>query len=199
MGVKWLVCVSLADRCAEPSNLRTCRECDTQVRVPVAMTPLVDSGGLRPICGSCHRESGRLLTLHPMTIQALTRLDRLDEGCRYIAGVNTGYDIDDDDGWAPSALTAAEVDQWQAMRRVSVGRVTLLGDRWLDSGRGVPNYITVALAALRAATLVMLVDSMSGGMPRAVLTGVGDARFEQLCQAVLGMSAARFMAIMSPP
>ncbi|MFY9808551.1 MAG: hypothetical protein WAK86_14945, partial [Pseudonocardiaceae bacterium] len=50
MGADWVVCNTLADRCGEPSNLRNCRECDTQVWVPVAMTPLVDSGQLRPVC-----------------------------------------------------------------------------------------------------------------------------------------------------
>lgn len=98
-----MVCNTLADGCGEPSNLRNCRECDTQVWVPVAMTPLVDSGQLRPVCWPCHRETGRSMTLHPLAVQAFTKAGRVEEGWRMIAEINEGADecIADEDEWAP--------------------------------------------------------------------------------------------------
>lgn len=95
MGTNWVVCTTLAHGCSEPSNLRTCRECHTQVWVPVAMTPLVDSGELRPICWPCHNDTGRSVTLHPLAIDVLTKLGRLDEGWRYIADINDSSDDDE--------------------------------------------------------------------------------------------------------
>jgi hypothetical protein len=92
MGVNWVVCGTVAEGCGEPSNLRTCRECDAQVCVPVPMTPLVESGELRPICWSCHRATARSLTLHPLAIKALNDIGRLEEGWRLIAEINEGTD-----------------------------------------------------------------------------------------------------------
>ncbi len=92
MGVNWVVCNPLAEGCGEASNLRTCRQCDTQVWVPVAMTPLVEAGKLRPICWSCHHTTGRSVTLHPLAIDALTKLGRLEEGRRLMGDINNGTD-----------------------------------------------------------------------------------------------------------
>lgn len=39
-----------------------------------------------------------------------------------------------------------------------------------------------------------LVNSESEGTPRVVLTNARTARFEELCQVALGLSAAQFMA-----
>jgi hypothetical protein len=93
MSVNWVVCNSIA----EPSNLRICRQCGTQVCVPVAMTPLVDAGELRPICWSCHSTTSRSVTLHPLAIDALTKLGRLEEGWRLIGDINDGTN----DEWTP--------------------------------------------------------------------------------------------------
>jgi hypothetical protein len=59
------------------------------------MTPLVDSGELRPICWWCHRTTGRSVTLHPLAINALTELGRLEEGWRVIGDINDGADEDE--------------------------------------------------------------------------------------------------------
>ncbi len=99
--------------------------------------------------------------------------------------------MDQDD--RPS-MTGADLYHWVAMRRVSDGGVTKLGDRWLDRGRPVPDFVTDALNELFERALVALADSESGNMPRAALTDTGATRFEWLCQIALGMSAAQFMA-----
>jgi hypothetical protein len=85
---KWLVCNSVAEGCAVPSNLRECL-CGTQVWVSALMTPLVDSSELRPRCWSCHHKTGHTVTLHDRTIDELTRLGRVDEGWQIIAEMNS--------------------------------------------------------------------------------------------------------------
>lgn len=97
MGVNWVVCNPVADGCGEASNLRSCRQCGTQVCVPVPITALVDAGQLRPICWPCHDTTGRLVTLHPLAIDALTALGRLEEGWRLIAEINDGAEGDNEE------------------------------------------------------------------------------------------------------
>lgn len=91
-------------------------------------------------------------------------------------------------------MTGADLYHWVAMRRVSAGQVTRLGEGWLDRGHPVPDYVTNALTQLCDGALVALADSKPGGMSRVALTDAGTDRFEQLCRIALGISAAQFMA-----
>jgi hypothetical protein len=94
-------------------------------------------------------------------------------------------------------LAGAEVYEWIALRRVSIGGVTKVDHRWLESGHRVPGYVANSLAALLAGGLVMLVDlsPSTGTTARAALTGTGFARYERLCQQALRMPAAQFIAL----
>ena len=92
------------------------------------------------------------------------------------------------------SLTGADLYHWVALRRVSNGGITKLGERWLDHGAPVPGYLTAALTELSELALVTLVHPASGGASRVVLTAAGTDRFEQFCQVALGLSAAQFMA-----
>ena len=56
--------------------------------VSALMTPLVDSGELRPRCWPCHRTTGRPVTIHPREINELTRLGQLEDGWQVIAHMN---------------------------------------------------------------------------------------------------------------
>jgi hypothetical protein len=88
-ATKWLVCNGIADGCEVASNLRDCTPCGSQLWVATFMTPLVDSGELRPICWPCHHKTGRSVTIHPREIQVLTDLGRLDEGWHIIGEMNS--------------------------------------------------------------------------------------------------------------
>jgi hypothetical protein len=94
-------------------------------------------------------------------------------------------------------LAGAEVYEWIALRRVSIGGVTKVGHRWLERGHRVPGYVTGTLARLLASGLVMLVDPgpSAGTTARAALTSTGFARYERLCQQALRMPAAEFIAL----
>jgi hypothetical protein len=94
-------------------------------------------------------------------------------------------------------LAGAEVYEWIALRRVSIGGVTKVGHRWLESGHRVPGYVTNALAALLAGGLVMLVDPnpSAGTIARVALTSTGAARYERLSKQALRMPAAQFLAL----
>jgi hypothetical protein len=94
-------------------------------------------------------------------------------------------------------LAGAEVYEWIALRRVSIGGVTKVGHRWLESGHRIPGYVTNSLAGLLAGGLVMLrdTDPTAGDMGRAALTNAGTDRYEQLCQKALRMPAAQFIAL----
>jgi hypothetical protein len=61
------------------------------------------------------------------------------------------------------SLTGADLYHWLALRRVSAGGVTKLGDRWRDHSHRVPDYVTDALTALRQDGLVTLTDPHPGG------------------------------------
>lgn len=92
-------------------------------------------------------------------------------------------------------LAGAEVYEWIALRRVSIGGVAKVDRRWLESGHQVPGYVTNALARLLAGGLVMLVDPdpSAEGMARAALTNAGTDHYERLCQRALRMPAAQFL------
>lgn len=92
-------------------------------------------------------------------------------------------------------LSEADLYDWITLRRVSDGGVTRQGNRWMDHGRRVPGYLTDALAALCHTGLVTLTGPPPGDLARAVLTDTGTARYEQLCQSALGLSAAQFTAL----
>lgn len=94
--------------------------------------------------------------------------------------------------WQPS-LTRAELRHWLALRRVSDGRVTRVGTRWLNCGAPVPEFITT-LTELCEHELVTLADPDSAGVAQVTVTDTGADRFEQLCQQALGISAEQFMA-----
>lgn len=47
-----------------------------------------------------------------------------------------------------TSLTGADLQDWMALRRVSDGGVTMLGECWLEGGHRLPGYITEALTAL---------------------------------------------------
>lgn len=80
------------------------------------------------------------------------------------------------------------------LRRVSDGGVTTFGGWWLDGGHRVPGYVSDALTRLRASRLLALGDPAPWGMARAALTDAGTARFEQLRQQALGVSADQLTA-----
>jgi hypothetical protein len=94
-------------------------------------------------------------------------------------------------------LAGAEVYEWIALRRVSMGGVTKVGYHWLESGHRVPGYVTNALARLLSDGLVMLVDPnpSAGTIARVALTSTGTARYERLCKQALRMPAAQFLAL----
>ncbi|MEO7195966.1 MAG: hypothetical protein ABIZ05_14320 [Pseudonocardiaceae bacterium] len=90
-------------------------------------------------------------------------------------------------------LAGAEVYEWVALRRVRCGGVTRVGDRWLDSGHQMPDYVAGALAGLLVGGLVMLVDPDLGAVARVALTNAGADRYEGLCQQVLLLPGAQFI------
>jgi hypothetical protein len=96
-------------------------------------------------------------------------------------------------------LAGAEVYEWIALRRVSIGGVTKVGHRWLESGHQVPGYVSNALAGLLTGGLVMLLEpdpsAADRGMARVALTSTGAAHYERLCQQALRMPAAQFLAL----
>ncbi len=87
-----------------------------------------------------------------------------------------------------TSLTGADLQVWMALRRVSDGEVTMLGECWQEGGHQLPTYITDALTALCQRGLVMLTEREPGGVARAVLTGNGTARYEYLSRTALGIS-----------
>ena len=86
--------------------------------------------------------------------------------------------------------------EWIALRRVSIGGVTKVGHRWLESGHRIPGYVAGALSGLLAGGLVMLLDpDPSAGMTRAALTHAGTDRYARLCQRALRLPGAEFIAL----
>jgi hypothetical protein len=92
-------------------------------------------------------------------------------------------------------FVGVDLNAWMALRRVSKGGITTVGDQWLHSGRRVPGYIADALTELLAGGLVALADVDLYGMRRSAFTDAGAAHYEGLCQqrqAALTMPAAQF-------
>lgn len=90
------------------------------------------------------------------------------------------------------AMTGFDLDTWIALRRVSAGRVTKRGQRWLESGHPVPD-LSASLVTLCQRGLVTLAERSPLGRA-AALTRTGVAHYDLLCQRALGLSAARFDA-----
>ena len=92
-----------------------------------------------------------------------------------------------------ASLTGTDLYHWIALRRVFDGEVTRLDGCWRDHGHVVPGYVTDALNELLTAGLVTVAgpDPSVGKIASAVLTNAGTARFEQLCQTALGLSAVQ--------
>jgi hypothetical protein len=77
-------------------------------------------------------------------------------------------------------LTGADLYDWMALRRVRGGGIAKVGDHWLEHGHRIPDYIADALTALCDTDVVALTEVDVWGMRRAVLTGIGTLRHEQL-------------------
>ena len=94
-------------------------------------------------------------------------------------------------------LAGAEVYEWVALRRVSIGGVTKVDHRWLESGHQIPGYLARALARLLASRLVMLPDPHPDPAvgARVALTNDGNDRYERLCQKALQLPVAQFIAL----
>jgi hypothetical protein len=92
-----------------------------------------------------------------------------------------------------ASLTGTDLYHWIALRRVFDGEVARRDGCWRDHGHVVPGYVTDALNELLTGGLVMLADPdpTAQGIAAAALTNAGVARFEQLCQTALGLSAAQ--------
>jgi len=77
-------------------------------------------------------------------------------------------------------LVGTDLYDWVALRRVSAGGTTRMGDHWFDHGRLVPGYVADALTTLCDNGLVAVATLDVWGMQRAALTGAGTARYQQL-------------------
>ncbi|MGH3777954.1 MAG: hypothetical protein ACRDRR_19845 [Pseudonocardiaceae bacterium] len=71
--------------------IRRCH-CGVQLWVNVVMLPTVEAGELAPTCWPCQRVTGKPVTMHDRTVQALTVAGRLEEGWRLIGAMNTEAD-----------------------------------------------------------------------------------------------------------
>lgn len=78
-------------------------------------------------------------------------------------------------------LTGADLYDWIALRRVSVGGIAKMYDRWFDGGLRVPGYVTDALTELSDKELVVLAELDTCGMQRAALTVAGTVHYQRLC------------------
>lgn len=82
-----LVCIYFGEFTGgEPSAIRECRICETQVLVAILMLPLVESGELYPLCRACN--GGRTVTMHPVEEAELARRGWLEAGWQRIAEIN---------------------------------------------------------------------------------------------------------------
>lgn len=88
----WLVCPAFGiDPVDGPSNLRECRDCNTQqVAVAVGIsTALVEAGELWPQCPDCWVKRGRKpLVMHPDIEAELASTGRLERGWQRLAELN---------------------------------------------------------------------------------------------------------------
>jgi hypothetical protein len=83
-----------------------------------------------------------------------------------------------------SPLTGTDLYDWIGLRRVNGGRVVKLGDRWLQGGRPVPDYVAEALIALHTRGFVTLADPDPNKevTAQATLSNNGTVRYQQLCR-----------------
>lgn len=83
-----------------------------------------------------------------------------------------------------SPLTGTDLYDWIGLRRVNGGRVVKLGNRWLQSGHPVPDYVAEALIALHTRGFITLADPdpKKEVTARAMLTNDGTVRYQQLCR-----------------
>jgi hypothetical protein len=87
-----------------------------------------------------------------------------------------------DRGAAMSSLIGADLYDWIGLRRVNGGRVVKLGERWLQSGYPVADYVAQALSALHTGGFITLTpDLRTGVTAHASLTPHGTLRYQQLC------------------
>lgn len=91
-----------------------------------------------------------------------------------------------------SPLTGTDLYDWIGLRRVNGGRMVKLGDRWLQSGHPVPDYVAEALTALHTRGFVTLAgpDPTKGATAQAMLTHHGTVRYQQLCRQRLSQDGA---------
>ncbi len=82
----------------------------------------------------------------------------------------------------PPPLTGADLYDWMALRRVSAGGITRMGNHWLDHGRRIPDYVADALATLCDSNAVTLAEPDGWGLRRAALMDTGSALLAQLCR-----------------
>lgn len=83
-----------------------------------------------------------------------------------------------------SPLTGTDLYDWIGLRRVNGGRVVKLGERWLQSGRPVPDYVAEALIALHTRGFITLTDPDPNKEVTAhvMLSNDGRVRYQQLCR-----------------
>jgi len=83
-----------------------------------------------------------------------------------------------------SPLTGTDLYDWIGLRRVNGGRMVKLGDRWLQSGHPVPDYVAEALFALHTRGFITLADPdpKKEVTAHAMLTNDGTVRYQQLCR-----------------
>jgi hypothetical protein len=83
-----------------------------------------------------------------------------------------------------SPLTGTDLYDWIGLRRVNGGCVVKLGDRWLQSGHPVADYVAEALLAFHTRGFVTLADPdpNKGVTVQARLTHNGTVRYQQLCR-----------------
>lgn len=82
-----LVCIYFGELTGgEPSAIRECRVCETQVLVALLLLPLVENGELYPVCRHCN--GGRTVTMHPVEEAELARRGWLEAGWARIAEIN---------------------------------------------------------------------------------------------------------------
>ena len=86
-----------------------------------------------------------------------------------------------------SPLTGIDLYDWIGLRRVNGGCVVKLGDRWLQSGHPVADYVAEALLALHTRGFVTLADPdpNKGVTVQARLTHDGTVHYQQLCRQLV--------------
>ena len=52
------------------------------------MLPVIEAGELRPVCTPCGLQAGRLIKIHPRSMDVLTEHDQLAEAREIVAALN---------------------------------------------------------------------------------------------------------------